>query len=130
MRKSGIREKTITQILLNLKIHKMNITDICPKFREERQVKAAIGMSSDQFAILLPIFTQLLNAQIEENKADKIKPNNGKEGALKTSTDKLFFVLFYLKCYLTFDVFGLFFDMSGSSAHTWLSNTCLFLLKR
>jgi hypothetical protein len=48
----------------------------------------------------------------EENKVDKIKPNNGKEGALKTPTDKLFFVLFYLKCYLTFDVFGLFLIVS------------------
>jgi hypothetical protein len=107
----------------------MNITDICPKFRQERQVKAAIGMSSAQFAILLPIFEELLNAQIEENKVDKIKPNNGKEGTLKTPTDKLFFVLFYLKCYLTFDVFGLFFDMSGSSAHTWLSKLMPIFIK-
>lgn len=107
----------------------MNIKDICLKFHQERQVKAAIGMSSKQFAILLLIFTEFLNAQIEENKVDKKKPNNGKIGVLKTPTDKLFFVLFYLKCYPTFDVLGLFFDMSGSSAHIWLSKLMPVFIK-
>ncbi len=69
----------------------MNIKDISPKFRTERQVKAVIGLSLEQFPILLTIFELLLNAQIEENKVDKKKPNNGKIGALKTPSDKLFF---------------------------------------
>lgn len=107
----------------------MNIKDISPKFRTERQVKAVTGLSLKEFFILLPIFEELLNAQKEENKANKIKPNNGQEGALKTATDKLLFMLCYLKCYSTFDHFGFTFDMSGSSAHTWLSKLMPIFVK-
>ena len=98
----------------------MNIKDISPKLRNERQLKAVTGLSSEQFSILLVIFESLLNIQMEKNKDGKIKPNNGKIGILKTPSDKLFFVLYYLKCYPVYDQFGFIFDMSGSSAYTWL----------
>lgn len=107
----------------------MNMKDINPKFREERQVKAAIGLSTKQFFILLPIFTMLLDVQNTENKKNKIKPNNGKVGALKTPTEKLFFILYYLKCYPSIDVLGLNFDMKGSSAHIWLSKLMPIFIK-
>ena len=99
----------------------MNIKDISPKFRTERQVKAVTGFSLKQFSIVLPIFEQHLATQKEADKVNKIKPNNGQKGTLITATDKLLFVLYYLKCYPTFDQLGFTFDMSGSSAHTWLS---------
>lgn len=34
--------------------------------------------------------------------------------------DKLFFILFYFKCYPTFDVAGLLFDIHRSQAHEWM----------
>lgn len=98
----------------------MNLEDISPKIRQERQLKAIAGLSSDQFFILFVVFDPLMNAYIEDKKSDKIKPNNGKIGALKTSAEKLLFILYYLKCYPTYDQFGFTFDMSGSSAYTWL----------
>jgi hypothetical protein len=98
----------------------MDIKDISSRIRNERQLKAVTGLSLKQFCILFTLFEKLLNLQQEENKKDKIKPNNGKEGALKKAPEKLLFVLFYLKCYPSYDQFGFTFDMSGSSAHTWL----------
>jgi hypothetical protein len=99
----------------------MNIKDISPKFSTERQVKAVTGFSLKQFFIVLPVFEQHLSAQIQADKVNKIKPNNGQKGKLITTTDKLLFVLYYLKCYPTFDQIGFTFAMSGSSAYTWLS---------
>ncbi|MBD2248888.1 transposase [Nostoc sp. FACHB-888] len=37
-----------------------------------------------------------------------------------TAQDKLFFILFYFKCYPTFDVAGLLFDIHRSQAHEWM----------
>lgn len=34
--------------------------------------------------------------------------------------DKLFFVLFYFKCYPTFDLAGILFDFDRSQANRWL----------
>jgi len=99
----------------------MDIKDISEKFRNERQLKAVTGLSLKQFSMLLVIFEEIINAEKEENKAGKIKPNNGKTGILKTPANKLLFLLYYLKCYPTFDQLGFVFDMSGSSAYTWLS---------
>ena len=98
----------------------MDIKDISSRIRNERQLKAVTGLNLKQFFMLFTLFEELLNIQQEENKKDKIKPNNGKEGALKTASEKFLFVLFYLKCYPSYDQFGFTFDMSGSSAHTWL----------
>jgi hypothetical protein len=108
---------------------KATIKAISSRFRTERQVKAVTGLSPEQFFILLPVFEQFLNEKKEENKANKIKPNNGQEGQLKTSTDKLLFMLCYLKCYPSFDVIGFMFDMSGSSASIWFSKLMPIFIK-
>ena len=108
---------------------KLEIKKISSRFRTERQVRAVIGMSPKQFFIILPVFEKFLQAKKEEDKKNKLKPDNGNEGQLKTSTDKLLFMLCYLKCYPSFDVIGFMFDMSGSSANTWFSKLLPILIK-
>ena len=98
----------------------MNIEDISPRIYDERQLKALTGLSVKQFFLLLPIFNKFIIEEKENNKEDKIKPNNGSTGKLDTATDKLIFFLYYLKCYPTFDQLGFNFDMNRSCAHTWL----------
>jgi len=98
----------------------MSITDISPRFHTERQLRAVIGLSPQQFLLILPIFDNFLFLQKEENKKDKIKPNNGRKATLETTTDKLIFFLHYLKCYPTFDQLGFMFNMSGSNSCTLL----------
>jgi len=98
----------------------MNIEDISSRIYDERQLKALTGLSIEQFSTLLPIFNMFIVEEKENNKKDKIKPNNGNVGKLEPSKDKLIFFLYYLKCYPTFDQLGFNFDMNRSCAHTWL----------
>jgi len=98
----------------------MKINEISPSIYDERQLKAITGVSLEQFDAILTIFNKIIIKTKKKNKQDKIKPNNGNVGKLKTSTDKLIFILYYLKCYPTFDQFGFNFNMNKSCAHTWL----------
>ena len=98
----------------------MKISEISPFIYDERQLKAITGFSLEQFNIVLPIFNKIIIKNKEKNKQNKIKPNNGNVGKLETSTDKLIFILYYLKCYPTFDQLGFNFHMNRSCAHTWL----------
>ena len=107
----------------------MNLKDISPKIYDERQLKAITGLNVEQFFIILPIFDKLILEEKENNKKNKIKPNNGNEGKLGKSTDKLIFLLYYLKCYPTFDQLGSNFDMNKSCAHTWLYKLFPFFTK-
>lgn len=43
------------------------------------------------------------------------KPGGGKKGNLSTMQLKLFFILFYFKCYPTMDLTGIFFDLNRSN---------------
>ncbi len=98
----------------------MNIEDISPKIYDERQLKAVTGLGVDQFCKILSVFDRFIIEEKENNKENKIKPNNGNIGKLETSTDKLIFFLYYLKCYPTFDQLGFNFNMNKSCAHTWI----------
>ena len=42
-----------------------------------------------------------------------------RKARLRTSQDKLFYILFYFKCYPTFDLASILFDMDRSQAHHW-----------
>ncbi len=54
--------------------------------------------------------------EVEQGNRER-KPGGGRLGNLRSVSEKLFFILFYFKCYPTFDVFGLLFDLDRS-------NTC------
>ena len=48
------------------------------------------------------------------------QPGGGRNPELTTAEDKLFFILFYVKCYPTFDVAGVLFEVHRSQAHRWV----------
>lgn len=92
----------------------MKLTEI---LKNNRTSKATIGLSSNQFYSLLTHFEQVLE------KFDKIRLKSnrlGRKPVLKTMEEKLFFVLYYLKTYPTFDVLGANFGMSKSRACPWI----------
>jgi CRISPR/Cas system-associated protein endoribonuclease Cas2 len=107
----------------------MSIKDISNRVHSERQLKAVTGLSIQQFLIIVKIFNEFLIEQKEENKVNKIKPNNGNKGELETAEDKLLFIMHYLKCYPTFDQLGFMFNMNGSNAHTLLYKLIPVLVK-
>lgn len=89
--------------------------------RSDRLMKALTGMTIAEFERLLPDFT----AGLKKTRAKAKKERNravggGRRHTLKTPTDKLFFILFYLKCYPTFDLAGLLYGVDRSQAQRWV----------
>lgn len=89
----------------------------------DRVMKAWTGISVAEFKEMIRDFEGALNQQKQLDYEEGLKkgerqrkPGGGSTGKLKTVEEKLFFILTYLKCYITFDVFGSMFDLSGSNA--------------
>ena len=75
----------------------MNIERIC---KDERQLKACIGMGKEEFQRLLPSFSQAWSIELKLASPHRVrKIGGGKKGVLKTMEDKLFAILLYLKTY-------------------------------
>lgn len=89
-------------------------------FKNDRLIHALIGMSTEEFTALLPEFETRWRKAREKayaiNPKRERKPGGGKKGFLKTSQEKLFFILFYYKCYPTYDVLGFLYGCDRSSA--------------
>lgn len=96
---------------------------IYQKFTEEtseRTIKALIGISKAQFSKLSPIFAETYQ-ELQQERVDlgeiKWRQRGGNPGHLASFDKKLFFILYYLKTYCTFDVLGFHFGFSSGHAH-------------
>ena len=99
------------------------IFDQFKNLTRERTIKATIGMSREKFGSLVDVFANSYNAIQQErlkNKEIKRIKNSGPTGILDTPEKQLFFVLYYLKTYPTFDVLGFHFDLSAGHAHDYV----------
>lgn len=92
--------------------------------RDERQMRAMSGLTSEQFDRLLEAFEATYERIRQEEYEAGLKsgersrkPGGGRKGGLPTLRDKLFFVLYYYKSYPTFDVLGAQFNLSRSKAN-------------
>lgn len=87
----------------------------------DRLMKALTGLTIVEFEQLLPDFTAALKKdQAKTKKERKRGEGGGRRHTLKTPTDKLFFILFYLKCYPTYDLAGLLYDVDRSQTQRWV----------
>ena len=85
-----------------------------------RIIKSLIGMDRAKFDILAKAFSSAYDSiQQERLLRGKIKqvPSGGQKGYLAAPEKKLFFILYYLKTYPTFDVLGFHFGFSSGHAH-------------
>jgi hypothetical protein len=89
--------------------------------RSERTVKSLIGISMEQFNRLADIFK---NTWLE-NKTHA----GGNPGVLNTPEKALFFILYHIKNYQSFDVLGFHFGFSGGKAHDNVNRILPLLLK-
>ena len=89
--------------------------------RSDRLMKALTGQTMAEFKRLLPNFSAgLKKTQAKARKERKRAMGGGRRHTLETPTDKLFFILFYLKCYPTFDLAGLLYGVDRSQAQRWV----------
>jgi hypothetical protein len=97
-----------------------------------RIIKSVIGMSRSKFNILVEaVGTAYHTMQQERCQQGETKqvPSGGPKGYLDTIEKKLFFILYYLKTYPTFDVLGFHFGFSSGHAHDHVENLLPVLLR-
>ena len=91
--------------------------------KDERLLRAMTGLNFKALEALKTAFAEaLLKAPIprRSNQPRQRAVGAGRQSNLVTMEDKLIYVLFYFKCYPTFDLAGLLFDLDRSQANRWL----------
>ncbi len=89
-------------------------------FKNDRLMRSLTGMNLAAFDQLLESFSVAYKAAAPLSPKRQRAPGAGRKANLAEMEDKLFFVLFYFKCYPTFDLAGILFDFDRSQAHRWL----------
>jgi len=88
-------------------------------FRNNRLMLALTGVTPQEFENLIPAFSQAWlgekRKQHRKNSKER-KLGGGRKGFLKSMEEKLFYTLFYYKCYPTYDLASLIFDCNRSNA--------------
>ena len=97
-------------------------------FKNERLLKSLTGLSELEFNQLLIQFELVLQS-IHSVKKRRRAVGAGRKGALPDARTKLFFVLFYLKVYPTFDLASFLFSVDCSRPCRWIQ-TLLPLLEQ
>lgn len=90
------------------------------KITDDRIVASLIGMPKAKFTALAKAFESaflMVDKERVQKKEIKQVKQGGTKGYLDSYEKKLFFILFYLKTYPTFDVLGFHFGFSGGHAH-------------
>ena len=91
---------------------------------DDRLMKAMTGLSKLEFNKLTESFRDESQNEaqnryetgVEQGNRER-KPGGGRIGNLESYATKLFFTLFYFKCYPTFDILGFLFDLNRSNAN-------------
>ena len=96
--------------------------------QDDRLMRAVIGMGKQEFYKLLAKFAPLAN-RIKYKRNRKRKAGAGRKHTLETAEQKLFYMLFYMKCYPTFDIAAFFFGVNKSQAKRWVDELRLMLEK-
>jgi Helix-turn-helix of DDE superfamily endonuclease len=96
--------------------------DINRVLKEDRLLRAFTGLNRKALDQLSQAFEVVLNQEAiaKSQKPRKRAVGGGRKARLQQVQDKLFFILFYFKCYPTFDVAGVLFDLHRSRAHRWM----------
>lgn len=92
---------------------------IVAAFKNDRLLKSLTGLTKTEFNHLLTSFEQLLYESLASKSRKRIV-GGGRKGSLKTAAEKLFFVLFYMKVYPTFDLSGFIFNVDRSRTCRWV----------
>jgi hypothetical protein len=91
--------------------------------KQDRLLRAMTGLNLQAFDALLPIFTHWYEKNVLAERTSPLRQRaigGGRKAKLLNPQDKLFFILLYFKCYPTFDLAGLLFDLERAQAHRWV----------
>jgi hypothetical protein len=89
--------------------------------KQDRWLRALTGLNRQAFDALLPSFEQAYEASRIAAKPERQRAmGGGRKARLESPEAKLFYILFYFKCYPTFDLAGILFDLDRSQTHEWM----------
>ena len=91
--------------------------------KDERLLRALTGLNFKALEALKAAFSEALSKAAIPRRSNQPRQRAvgaGRQSNLVTMEDKLIYVLFYFKCYPTFDLAGLLFDLDRSQANRWL----------
>ena len=91
--------------------------DMTRVMRSDRLMKAITGLTVREFQGLIGSFATHLETTFI--KIRKVNPTLGRHSTLGSPKEKLFYILFYFKCYPTFDLAGFMFGVDRSSCCRW-----------
>jgi hypothetical protein len=87
----------------------------------DRLMRAMTGLNRKAFESLLPSFTQAYEeSRLRPEMKRKRAVGGGRKATLRTSREKLFYILLYCKCYPTFDLLSVLFNFDRSCAWEWV----------
>lgn len=86
---------------------------------QDRLLRALTGLNRKAFDDLLETFSSLYE-QTRSSQPRRRAIGGGRKARLLRTQEKLFFILFYFKCYPTFDLAGIIFALHRSQAHEWM----------
>ena len=91
--------------------------------KSNRVLKSLTGLSIEKFKELASYFEVLL-AEESAKKSKSVKRQRavggGNKHTLDTAEEKLFYILFYIKTYPTFDMAGFIFNVNRSQTNRWM----------
>ncbi len=93
--------------------------DIQRVLKQDRLVRALTGLNRKAFDQLLSTFSPVYE-QSRQTQSRQRAVGGGRKARLLGTQEKLFFILFYFKCYPTFDLAGIIFDLHRAQAHDWM----------
>ena len=86
-----------------------------------RVMRSLTGLDKSSFNKLLITFRLVLEKTTKKNsKASKRKMGGGRNHTLAKAKEKLFYILFYMKCYPTYDLAGFLFESDRSQSCRWV----------
>lgn len=95
--------------------------DIQRALSKDRLLRACTGLNRKAFNKLCRDFDKAYEAALAADPRPRQRARGGgRKARLKNTEEKLFFILFYFKCYPTFDLLGLLFDLERGRSNRWV----------
>jgi DDE superfamily endonuclease/Helix-turn-helix of DDE superfamily endonuclease len=95
--------------------------NISRALENDRLLRALTGLNRKAFDELCEGFGRAYQEALDNDpKPRKRARGAGRKARLHSIESKLFFILFYFKCYPTFDVLGFLFDLERGRSHRWM----------
>lgn len=87
----------------------------------DRLMCSIVGLTISKFNALSITFDKVLQKEIQNNrKESKRQIGGGRNHSLSTAKEKLFYILFYMKCYPTYDLASFLFEVDRSQTCRWV----------